>query len=92
MAQHIENIVIGNPIVESEVIFASSHDDWINNESKITVHTSERFLPKILVDIGFTPSTSEIRRNRKDLIRTLDKLEFIEIKIGKKKCWILVGE
>lgn len=30
--------------------------------------------------------------DKKDLCVALDKLDFLEIKLGKKKLWILVGE
>lgn len=89
---YIENVVIGEPIVSPIGIFSTEYYDWNDNESEKTLFTNERFLPKILVDIGFAPSTSEIRRNRKDLVKELNSLDFIEVKYGKKRCWILVGE
>lgn len=91
---YIENIVIGKPLVDASTIFAVDETDWFFNEEGKTYFTDERFLPRILVDIGIYPSVSEIRRNRPDLVITLDKLDFIEkLKVGKKKwVWILVGE
>lgn len=91
---YIENIVIGKPLVDASTMFAVDETDWFFNEESKTYFTNERFLPRILVDIGIYPSVSEIRRNRPDLVRTLDKLDFIEkLKVGKKKwVWILVGE
>jgi hypothetical protein len=89
---YIENVVIGNPIVSSVVMLSKDVDDWNTIEKDKTIWTDERFLPKILVDIGFAPSISEIRRNRKDLVKIFDTLDFLEIKYGKKRCWILVGE
>jgi hypothetical protein len=89
---YIENVVIGKPIVSPIELFSTGYYDWNNIEAEKTIFTEERFLPKILVDIGFAPSTSEVRRNRKDLIKTLDTLDFLQIKYGKKRCWILVGE
>ena len=88
---HIENVVIDSPIVNPSVIFSDNNDDWINNERIKTYYTSERFLPKILKEIGFVQSTSEVRRNKPKLCITLDKPDFLEVKWGKKKCWILVG-
>lgn len=70
---HIENIVIGSPIVEPSTIFSYDLDDWQNNEEAKTYYTEERYLPKILKKIGFVNSTSEVRRNRKDLCITLNK-------------------
>lgn len=91
---YIENIVIGKPIVSEKEIFSINNNDWETIEKDKTYYTDERFLPRILVDIGAYPSISEIRRNRKDLMITLDKLDFIDkLKVAKKKyLWILVGE
>lgn len=88
----IENIVIGKPIVETWTMFSTDYDDWERIEKDKTLFTTERFLPKILVDIGVTKSTSEIRRNRRDLFKSLDTLDYLEIKLGKKRLFILVGE
>lgn len=91
---YVENIVIGNPIVEPSVMFASDVKDWDNVEKEKTYYTEERFLPRILVDIGIYPSVNEIRRNKPELVVTLDKLDFLDgIKVSKKrKLWILVGD
>ena len=90
---YIENIVIGKPIVEPYIMFATDEDDWNKVEKEKTYYTDERFLPRILVDIGIYPSVSEIRRNKPELI-SLDKLDFIDnLKASKKRrSWILVGE
>ena len=91
---YIENIVIGKPIVEPFIMFATDEDDWIKFEKEKTYYTDDRFLPRILVDIGIYPSVSEIRRNKPDLMISLDKLDFINnLKVSKKRrLWILVGE
>lgn len=91
---YIENVVIGKPIVPEKDMFSIDENDWEIFEKDKTYYTNERFLPRILVDIGIYPSISEIRRNRKDLMITLDKLDFIDkLKVAKKKyLWILVGE
>ena len=91
---YIENIVIGKPIVEPFIMFATDEDDWIKFEKEKTYHTDERFLPRILVDIGIYPSVNEIRRNKPELMISLDKLDFIDnLKVSKKRrLWILVGE
>ena len=91
---YIENIVIGKPIVEPFIMFATDEDDWIKFEKEKTYYTDERFLPRILVDIGIYPSVSEIRRNKTELMISLDKLDFINnLKVSKKRrLWILVGE
>lgn len=91
---YIENIVIGKPIVEPFTMFAANEDDWERNEKEKTYYTDERFLPRILVNIGIYPSVSEIRRNKPELMVSLDKLDFIDnLKVSKKRrLWILVGE
>ena len=75
-------------------MFASSDDDWNAIEKEKTYYTDERFLPRILVDLGIYPSISEIRRNKPQLIQSLDNLDFIDgLKANKKrKLWILIGE
>ena len=92
--KYIENIVIGAPIISPESIFASSDDDWNAIEKERTYYTNERFLPRILVDLGIYPSVSEIRRNKPQLVKSLDNLDFIDGLKAKKKrrLWILVGE
>lgn len=89
---YVENIVIGNPIVNPILMFSKDEDDW--NSVEKTYFTDERFLPRILVDIGIYPSVNEIRRNKSELIKTLDGLDFIDgLKVSKKrKIWILIGE
>ena len=91
---YIENIVIGKPMGEPFIMFATDEDDWIKFEKEKTYYTDERFLPRILVDIGIYPSVGEIRRNKPELMIFLDKLDFIDnLKVSKKRrLWILVGE
>lgn len=91
---YIENIVIGKPVVDLQQLFAADEDDWDRTEKEKTYFTEERFLPRILVDIGIYPSISEIRRNKPQLVVTLDHLDFIdEVKVSKKrKLWIVIGE
>lgn len=91
---YIENIVIRNPIVDPSLMFAKDEDDWNSIEKDKTYFTEKRFLPRILVDIGIYSSVNEIKRNKPELMITLDKLDFIDcLKVSKKrKVWILVGE
>ena len=91
---YIENIVIDEPLVEPFIMIATDEDDWIKFDKEKTYYTDERFLPRILVDIGIYPSVSEIRRNKPDLMISLDTLDFINnLKVSKKRrLWILVGE
>ena len=69
-------------------LFALNEDDWERVEKEKTFYTEERFLPKILVELGFYPSVSEIRRNRPDLMVTLDNIDFIDKLQMKKREWI----
>lgn len=52
---YIENVVIGKTISTPEFMFATDNKDWLYNESEKTYYTDERFLPKILVDLGIYP-------------------------------------
>lgn len=92
---YVENIVIGKPIVEPSTIFSFDEDDYWNKvEKEKTYYTDERFLPRILVDIGIYPSVNEIRRNKPELMVELNQLDFLDnLKVSKKRrLWILVGE
>lgn len=91
--KYIENIVIGKPICNPKQLFSSDEQDWELTEKEKTLFTKERFLPKILVEMGIYPSISEIRRNRKDLCVTLNDIGFIDkLKINKRRfVWIAVG-
>ena len=53
--KYIENIVIGKPLINVEELFALNKEDYINNEKEKTYFTEERYLPRILVDIGIYP-------------------------------------
>ena len=91
---YIENIVIGTPVAEPCLMFAKDETDWKRVEQEKTYFTEERYLPKILVTLGIYPSINELRRNKPDLMITLDKIDFVnELKVSKKrKVWIQVGE
>lgn len=92
--EHIENIVIGKPLVEAANFFAYDTNDWETIEKERTFFTEERFLPKILVELGFYPSISEIRRNKPELCISLNEVNFIpNLKVRKKMfVSILIGE
>lgn len=79
-----KNVVVGLPIVHKI-------SDLYSNE-QIDLYTEETFLPRILVEIGFFKSNSEVRRNRPDLVLELSKIDFIFIKVGKKHLCITVGK
>lgn len=90
--KYIENIVINSPLVSPEEIFALSYEDWINVEQDKTYYTEETFLPKIMVELGIVKSVNEVKRNKPDFVRELNEYDYLEIKWGKRKLFILVGE
>ena len=87
----IQNIVVGNILCDPSLLFANDVNDWEENEKKMTLFTETRFLPAILKEAGIVSSTSEVRRNRPDLVRTLDTVDFFQVKLGKKIVFIAVG-
>lgn len=87
----VRDIIIGKPIIDPWYIFCKEKDEWNSIKDEI-YYTKERFLPKIMVDIGLVKSISEVRRNQKQLIVSLDHLDYMEIKWGKNRLFILIGE
>lgn len=92
MAGYIENIVIGKPIASEASMFALNEEDWEQVEKEKTYWTEERNLAVILKELGIVKSASEVRRNKPQLYVKLDKLDYMEIKWGKRKLFVLVGE
>lgn len=90
----IENVIVGNLLCSPTDLFATSEEDWTSVEQEKTYFTEERYLPKILVELGIYPSISEIRRNKPELMITLDKVDFLDkLKVRKKRfLWIAIGE
>lgn len=88
----IMNVVIGTPLVDPWMLLADDATDWEVNEKQQTLFTEQRYLPAILKEAGIVPSISEVRRNRPDLVITLDKLDCFWIKWGKKRLYIVVGK
>lgn len=86
------NVVIGKPIVDVESLLAFDHGDWEENEKNITLFTETRFLPAVMKEAGIVQSTGEVRRNRPELCVTLNGLDCINLKWGKKFLFIVVGE
>ena len=86
------NVVVGKPIVNVSSLFAVDERDWEENEKKNTLFTETRFLPAIMKEAGIVQSTGEVRRNKPELCVTLDKLDYINLKWGKKFLFIAVGE
>ena len=88
---HIENIVIGEPLVSLDTLLGLEQYPQYDYMS-VTVRDDERYLPRLLANHGFTSSAKEIKRNRKDLDIRLDKPDCLDIKLGKKRIYIVVGE
>lgn len=86
-----ENVVVGKPIVEPKSLLAYDDNDWENNEKEKTLFTDTKFLPKIMKEAGMVSSTSIVRKNKPELVITLDKLDCLLIKWGKKYLYIVVG-
>ena len=60
MAIKTKDIIIGKPIVEPWYIFCKEKEEW-NKIKDDMYYTEERFLPKIMVDLGIVKSISEVR-------------------------------
>lgn len=86
----IKDIIIGKPIVAPWYIFCEEEHEWNDIKDDI-YYTEERFLPKIMVKLGMVKSISEVKRNKPQLMINLDKLDYLEIKWGKSRLFILVG-
>lgn len=89
---YIENVVVGKPIYSPEFLFAIDMNDWMKNELEKTHFTNERYLPQIMIDIGLVGSKREVRKNRPELCVSLEEIKFFEVKWGKRKLWVQVGE
>lgn len=87
-----ENVVIGRPIVSPDEYLAFNETDWENNERQKTIFTNIRWLPAVMKEAGIVKSTSEVKKNRPELCVSLDKVDFLKIKWGKKFLFVIVGE
>jgi Na+-transporting NADH:ubiquinone oxidoreductase subunit NqrE len=83
----IENIVIGEPIIEVRELLGE-------NFIEKTYFTQERFLPKILKDCNLVASTSWVRKNKPEYFAVLDNVGTLEVSLGKKKkpIYVIIGE
>lgn len=86
-----QNIVAGQPLVNAMQLLAYDINDWEFNEKSQTFFTNERFLPSIMKKAGIVESTSEVMRNRPELVVSLDHLDCFWLKYGKRKFYIIVG-
>ena len=86
------NIVIGTPLIEPWKLISENEQEWEDFDKKDTLFTEERFLPALLVDAGVVKSKNEVRRNKPEFLITLNDLDCLWIKWGKKRIYIVVGE
>lgn len=86
-----QNVVIGKPIVDAAALLSFDREDWERNEINKTLFTDTRFLPAVMKEAGIVSSTGEVRRNRPELCITLNSLDCINLKWGKKFLYIVVG-
>lgn len=86
------NVVVGKPIVNASSLIAFDEIDWEENEKQNTLFTETRFLPALMKEAGIVQSAGEVRRNKPELCITLNKLDCINLKWGKKFLFIIVGE
>lgn len=87
-----QNVVIGKPLVDPSSLLACNQTDWEENEKKNTLFTEIRFLPAVMKEAGIVSSTGEVRRNRSELCVTLNTVDCLNIKWGKKRLYIIIGE
>lgn len=91
----MDNIIVGNLLCEPYHLFSFTETEWQCDTVHETLFTNERYLPKIL-EQAIGVKSKEIRRNRPDLDRVLNKVDFFDITYGKNKnkrhVWIAVGE
>lgn len=90
--KHYENIIIGKPIVPVWELVSLSKQDYKEKEEPITYFAETRSIAKIFVEIGIVKSVSEVRRNKPELCNELNALDCINVKWGKHKFWVVVGE
>lgn len=87
----VKNIVIGKPICDPWYMFCNEPDEWDTTKKDI-LFTEDRYLPRLMVNCGLVDSISEVRRNKPELMINLDKPDFLEVKWGKSRLYIQVGE
>lgn len=87
----IQNIVIGNPLVEPWKLISSTKEEFEQYDKRYTLFTNERFLPALLVEAGIASSRSEVRRNKPELWIDLNTVSCMWVKWGKQKLFIVIG-
>lgn len=92
--KHIENIIIGVPLVSWTELITDGTKEDIKKEIEQTHLTSVRNIAYILKEIGIVSSVSEVRRNKPDLCKTIpdDETDCFWIKWGKRRFYVVVGK
>ena len=74
---YIENIVIGNPIVEPSTMFAADEDDWERNEKEKTFNDCNEIgtLPWLLEEFKYFLNALSFSEDMTDKIVYLEKGE-----------------
>lgn len=92
--KHIENIIIGVPLVSLAELITDGTNEDIKKEFEQTHLTSVRNIAYILKEIGVVSSVSEVRRNKPDLCKTIpdDDVDCFWIKWGKRRFYVVVGK
>jgi hypothetical protein len=62
-----QNVVIGYPIIDPKELISIDDKDW-ESEKQNTLFTNSRFLPAVLKEAGVVNSTSEVRKNKPELV------------------------
>ena len=90
-----DNIVVRKILCEPHHLFSFDNEEWELETKQETLFTEERYLLKTL-EQAIGVKAKEIRRNRPDLDRVLDSVDFFSVTYGKNKnkriLWIAVGE
>ena len=94
MTKHIENIVIGIPLVPCGVLISDGSTPDMLEEMERTYFTNNHNIAQILKELGVVPSISEVRRNQPMLISNLDKdyMDCFWVKWGKRKFYVIKGQ
>ena len=94
MVKHIENIVIGIPLVPCGVLISDGSTPDMLNEMEKTYFTNNYNIAQILKELGVVPSVSEVRRNQPTLISNLEKdyTDCFWVKWGKRRFYVIKGQ
>ena len=94
MAKHIENIVIGIPLVPCGALISNGSTPNMLEEMERKYFTNNHNIAQILKELDVVPSISEVRRNQPMLTTNLDKdyIDCFWVKWGKRKFYVIKGQ